>query len=126
MSGWVVVLMEPLNPVEIESKIRELSNRIAKGVKVASDLYSEFLAADRVFDAEFARAYLGAEGSIKDKEQSARLESMPEREARDVADAAYRYADRLAKALELELRALQSIGASVRAMYGVAGRGEGA
>jgi len=49
---------------------------------------------------------------------------MGEREARDVAEAAFKYADRRAKALELELRALQSIGASVRSMYAVAGRGE--
>jgi hypothetical protein len=49
-----------------------------------------------------------------------------QRHERDVADAAHRFADRQARALENELRALQSVGASIRAMYGVAGRGEGA
>lgn len=46
------------------------------------------------------------------------------RERRDLADAEWRYADRQAHAWELELRAEQSIGASVRSMYAVAGRGE--
>lgn len=117
---------QPLNPVEIESAIRELNTRIAKGVRVFSDRYSEFLEADRHFDREYAQAYLAADGSIKDKEQSAKIQTMPAREERDIAEVAYKHADRLAKALELELRAYQSIGASIRAMYGTAGRGEGA
>lgn len=114
----------PLNPVQIEEHIRELVNRIAKGIQVCSQRYSEFLEADRAFDREYAQAYLSADGSIKDKEQTARIETMPAREERDVADAAYRHADRLAKALDLELRAYQSLGASVRQMYANAGRGE--
>ena len=51
---------------------------------------------------------------------------MDEREARDVAEIAYRHADKIHKALDSELRAWQSIGASVRQQYAVAGRGEGA
>lgn len=117
---------QPLNPGQIETAIRELVNRIAKGITVCSRRYSEFLESDRHFDREYAGAYLAAEGSIKDKEMQAKIETMPAREERDIAEAAYRHADRLAKALELELRAYQSIGASIRAMYGVAGRGEGA
>lgn len=115
----------PLNPVQIEDHIRELVTRIAKGIKVCSERYESFLEADRLFDREYAQAYLDAEGSIKDKEMQAKLATMPAREERDIADAAYRYADKLAKALELELRAYQSIGASVRQAYQVAGRGEG-
>ena len=116
----------PLNPVEIEQKISELSQRIAKGVMICSTAYENFLHADREFDLAYARAYLTSEGSIKDKEMHARLISADERMARDVAEVAYKKTDRTAKALESELRAIQSIGASVRAMYGVAGRGEGA
>ena len=118
-------MSEPLNPVQIESAIRELVTRIAKGIKVCSERYSGFLEADRHFDREYAQAYLAAGGSIEDKKRQATIDTMPAREERDVADAAYRHADRLAKALELELRAYQSIGASVRSMYSVAGRGEG-
>lgn len=114
----------PLNPVQIEHAIRELVNRISRGIQICSERYKVFLEADRNYDREYAQSYLAAQGSIKDKEHTAKLETMPAREERDIADAAYRHADRLAKALELELRAYQSIGASVRQMYGVAGRGE--
>lgn len=116
----------PLNPVEVENLIRDISNRIAKGVKVVSDRYGIYLEADREYDRAYASAYLAAEGSIKDREHKATLECIAQRQVRDVAEVAYKHADRLAKALELELRAIQSIGASVRQMYAVAGRGEGA
>lgn len=122
----MTVVSDPLNPVQIEAHIRELVDRIARGIKVCSDRYQAFQTADREFDREYASAYLAADGSIKDKDAKAKLETMDAREARDVAEAAHRHADRLAKALELELRAYQSIGASVRSMYAVAGRGEGA
>ena len=113
-----------LNPVDIETAIRDISERIAKGVPITSKRYREFLDADREFDRAYASAYLHAEGSIKDKEMTARLETMTQREVRDIAEVAYRHADRLSKALEGELRATQSLGASVRMMYSVAGRGE--
>ena len=114
----------PLNPVDIEQNIRTLSSRIAKGVGVVDEAYRAFLDSDRLFEAAYARAYLSADGPVEDRKQAARVKTMGEREARDVAEAAFKYADRRAKALELELRALQSIGASVRSMYAVAGRGE--
>ena len=113
-----------LNPVQIEAMIRDISERIAKGVPITSRRYKAFLEADREFDRAFAAAYLAAEGSIKDREMQARLDTLEAREKRDLAEVAYKHADRLAKALEGELRAMQSVGASVRAMYGVAGRGE--
>ena len=106
-----------LNPVEVEQRILELSNRIAKGVAVVTDALKARDESARNFDKEYAAAFLGAEGAVKERE-------MPAREEKELAEAAYRYSDRLAKALELELRALQSVGASVRAMYSVAGRGE--
>lgn len=118
--------MQPLNPVQIEQHILELTNRISKGIRVFSDRYAAFLEADREFDRAYAHAYLSAEGSIKDKEKKATLETIEEREARDVADIAYRQSDKLLRALDSELRAWQTLGASVRQQYAVAGRGEGA
>ncbi|EOM77665.1 hypothetical protein DW322_08700 [Rhodococcus rhodnii] len=112
------------NPVEIESSIRECANRIAKGVTVCANAYTQFLAADRSYDAAFARAYLTAAGPAHEKKYAAELDTAAERETRDTADAAYQYANRQARALEAELRAWQSVGASVRSMYQVAGRGE--
>lgn len=116
--------IDVLNPVNIEQRIRDISARIANSAQVCNDRYIAFLGADRAYDQAFAGAYMGHEGPAHEKKYAAELATLPEREARDMTDAAYKYADRLAKALESELRAYQSIGASVRAMFGVAGRGE--
>lgn len=113
-----------VNPVTVEQNIRTCSERITNGVMVCDERYRAFLAADRVYDAAYARAYTDHNGPSHEKRYAAELATQKEREARDTADAAYRYADRHAKALESELRAWQSVGASVRQMYGVAGRGE--
>ncbi|NKS42266.1 hypothetical protein GS496_18450 [Rhodococcus hoagii] len=112
------------DPVSVENAIRECANRIAKGVTICGNQYATFLAADRAYDQAFARAYIDAGGAAHERKYIAELATVEEREARDVADAAYRYSDRQAKALEAELRAMQSVGASIRSMYGVAGRGE--
>jgi hypothetical protein len=113
-----------LSPVQIETAIRNVSNRISESVSVCSERYSTFLAADRAYETAFARAYLAHNGPAHEKKHAAVLATDTEREARDVADVAYRFADRLAKALESELRALQSVGASIREQYRVAGVGE--
>lgn len=112
---------EVLNPVDIERAIRELANRISNGVRVVSDRYRDFLDADRAYEQAFARAYMAAEGPAHERKYAAELTTGREREVRDAADVMYRYADRQAKALENELRAYQSIGASVRAMYASGG-----
>ncbi|RVW03026.1 hypothetical protein [Rhodococcus xishaensis] len=112
------------DPVSIERAIGECANRIAKGVTVCSNTYSAFLDADRGYDQAYAKAYLEAGGAAHERKYVAELATVEEREGRDLAEAAYRYADRQARALEAELRAWQSVGASVRSMYAVAGRGE--
>lgn len=113
-----------LDPVSIEDAIREIANRIGKGVVVVNRRYEEFLTADREYDRAYARAYLDGDFPAHERKHRAELATGEARQVRDVADAAFRFADRTAKALEAELRAHQSLGASVRSMYGVAGRGE--
>lgn len=114
------------NPVAVENAIRECATRIAKGVTICGQTYADWLTADREYDLAFARAYVSATGPAHERKYTAELATRTEREKRDVADATYRVADRRARALEAELRALQSVGASIRQMYTVAGRGEGA
>lgn len=114
----------PTSPESVEQAIRETSNRIAEGVRICSDRYEVFLAADREYDRLYAHAYLAADGPAHSKRWEAEIATTEAREARDVADASYRYADRTARALDAELRAWQSVGASVRSMYATAGRGE--
>lgn len=118
--------MEPLNPVQIEQTIRELSNEIAKEVRTLTDAHKAFLAAEREYDRVYAEQYFLAQGSVEDRKQRAKYESLSAREAKDVADVAYQYSRNKARSLEEQLRAMQSVGASVRSMYAVAGRGEGA
>ncbi len=111
-------MTDVLNPVEIESAIRHVAERIAKGVRVCSETYAAKLSAERDYEQAFARAYLRHDGPQTEKKHAAVLATVTECEARDLADVAYRYAASTARALEDELRALQSVGASVRAMYG--------
>lgn len=115
------LMTDVLNPVDIETSIRNCSDRIANGVRVCSERYDAFLKADAAYDQAFARAYMAFQGPQAEKKYSAELATADERAARDAADVAYKYADRQAKALESELRSWQSVGASVRAMYSVAG-----
>lgn len=115
---------EVWNPADVEAGIREVSGRIANGVSVCNATYIAFQKADHAYDLAFARAYMAHTGAAHERKYAAELATEEERKARDTADAAYRYADRQAKALTEELRALQSVGASIRAMYGTAGRGE--
>lgn len=118
--------MTDYNPVRIETDFRDCANRIAKGVPVCAKRCEDFLAADRVYDIAYAHAYMTANGAAHERKYQAVLATQDQREARDVAEAAYKFADRKAKSLEDELRALQSLGASIRQAYAVAGRGEGA
>ncbi|MGI5223011.1 hypothetical protein [Nocardia sp. CA-290969] len=112
------------NPVKIEEAIRGVANQIANSVTACGDAYIAFLKADHEYDVAYAHAYLNAPGPAHGKRYDAELATINERRARDVADATYKHADRRAKALDAELRAWQSVGASVRSMYGAAGRGE--
>lgn len=116
--------MSELTPVAIERHILDLSNRIAKSAAVCNERYGAFLDAGREFDRAFAQAYLDHDGPQAEKRYAAELATTVEREARDVADAAHRYADRLSKALQSELLAYQSLNKSLLAQYQVAGVGE--
>lgn len=111
------------NPVRIETAIRQCANSIAKSVSVCGEAYAGYLDADREYDAAYARAYLNATGPVHARKYTAELATQTERARRDVADATYQVANRRARALEAELRALQSVGASIRQAFEVAGRG---
>jgi hypothetical protein len=106
------------NPVDIEQRIEEISNRIAAGVRVVTAAEREARAKKRAFDLAYAYAYKQADGSIKEREYTADIQTMPHREEADNAEIAFRHAERTAKALEKELFAWQSINGNVRAMYG--------
>lgn len=114
----------PITPEQVEAAIQGVSTRIGRGVRVCDERYKAFMQADHAYDLAFARAYMAYTGPQHAKKYYAVIETEEERTVRDAAEVAYKHADRLAKALESELRAYQSVGASVRAMFQVAGRGE--
>jgi 16S rRNA G527 N7-methylase RsmG len=117
----VVDTDEPVNPVQVEAALREIANRIAKGVKVVDERLRAYKQAKREYDQAFARAVLAADGAVALKKYRAVIETADLAEKVDIAETSLSYARETAKALEKELDALRSIGASTRAMYGTAG-----
>jgi len=115
---------EAYNPVAVENHIHEIANRIAKGVLVRSDTYEKYQLAALAHDEAYAYAFDHAEGNQYSKKYSATLETVEQKRAMVVAEVAWKRAEFLAKALELELGATQSISKSVLATYGAAGVGE--
>lgn len=117
---------EPLNPVQVEQRIMKLSNLISAGVRQVTNALRDYRRADAAYDRAKAHAQLAAEGkTVADREAQVELATVDERDAKDVAEVAYSHVNRRVKAFERELDAIRSIGASVRSMYSVAGRGEG-
>lgn len=112
--------LAPLSPEQIETAIERCRRRIAAGVRVVSDAEDAARAARRAHDRAYAAAFLAHDGPQTEKRYGAELapEVIATRDARDVAELAYRHAERLADALASELRALQSINRSVSTVYG--------
>lgn len=113
-----------LNPADAESKIAEISDRIARGVSVVTGAERDAKARRREFDLAYAHAYKKAEGPVHERRYTAEIAAMPHREAAENAEIAFRHAERTARALEKELAAWQSINSNIRSMYGVAGVGQ--
>lgn len=109
-----------LNPVDVERTIRETATEIAQNVRIVSNAEREARHTRVVYDRAFAEAYLAAVGPAHEKKYHAELATKAERDAMEIADLAYRHAERQSRALEGKLRAFQSIGASVRQMYAAA------
>lgn len=113
----------PVNPVDVENSIRDIVNEIALGVRTVSDALERYRAAERAYDLAFARAYMRHTGPAHERKYEAEIATEAERAARDVAEVAWRYAERVAKSQESELSGWQTIAKSIVAMYGAAGRG---
>ena len=113
-----VVRGDVFNPTDVEKKIEETANRIAAGVKIVTGCEKEMKARKRDFALAYANAYKNADGSVKDREYTADIKTMPHREDADNAEIAYKHATRTADALEKELFAWQAILKSVNAMFG--------
>lgn len=111
-----------LNPVDVENAIRDAVATVAEGVAVVSARLEQYRKAQREYDLAWAHAYMGAGGNMEERKQSAVIACRVLRESLDVAEVAWRYAERRAKAAESTLSAYQTISRSVQAMYGAVGR----
>ena len=119
--------MREWNPASIEQAIYEASQRISTGVMKADTAFRAFQRADHDFDIAEAKAYLALNGMpvhARKFEVTLNEDVQAARDARDVAEAAYKLMDRNMKAIQGELDALRSIGTSVRQAYATAGIGE--
>jgi len=110
-------MADVLNPVDLENRIQEIARRIHEGVSVVTKAEREAREKRRLFDLAYARAYLDHDGAVHAKRYAADLATGQERQDAEVAEVSFRHTERTARALENELRATQSIGASVRSMY---------
>lgn len=113
-----------LNPAQCEAWIRQVSDRIAKSVRIVTEAEKNMLDAKRDFDLAFAHSFKNAQGSEHLRRQTAVIDAMPFREKADNALIAFKFAQRKAEGLERELFAAMSINKSVRGMYAAAGTGE--
>lgn len=112
---------EVANPVTVEERMTYCSGKIHEGVSICDERYRLFLEADHAYDVAFAQAMVDQAGAIALRKYHAELATKKERKARDDAQAAYRYAERRARAFVDELGSWQSVNKSVLAMYGAAG-----
>lgn len=110
-------MSDVLNPADLESQIQGISRRIHEGVKVVTAAEREAREQRRLYDLEYARAYMGHDGPAHERRYAAESATTELRQAAEIAEVAFRHAERTARALENELRATQSIGASIRQMY---------
>jgi hypothetical protein len=111
-----------LNPVDSEQWIRDVSDRIARGVRVVTAAEREAKARRRECDLAYAYAYRQSAGlPAHERRYAADITAMPHREAAETAEVAYRHAERTARALERELMAAMAVNSNIRTMYGAAG-----
>ena len=118
---------EDLNPVKVEKRIQELVQSLSDALVEWRELFRASKKADRDFDQAFALAKIsvGSDVPYNDRGQHALLKTMAQREAKDVADEAFQYAERRLDAVKKALSAWQSLSNSMRTAYQNAGRIDG-
>lgn len=114
-------MADVLNPVIIEAAIRDAVQTVTEGVEQVTIRLAAYREAERVFDLKWARVYMSATGPVEQRKQTCIIETEEEKVALDVAEVAYKYADRRTRAAESTLSAYQTLAKSVIAMYNVAG-----
>lgn len=115
---------EVVTPADLEQRIAFYTDQINQGVAIISEREGEAKRLQRELDREFARQYLAADGPQTEKRYRAELETAQLRADAEVAQLAFRHAERQMRSLETQLSAWQTIAKSLLASMGPAtGRG---
>lgn len=112
------------SPVAIERRLADIDHAISVGVDALADAYDRYADLKNRVEIETARAYMSYSGPAHAKKYAAILATEQLRYELAIADGAYHRSKWKNEGFSEQLKAVQSIGASVRAQYGVAGRGE--
>jgi hypothetical protein len=116
---------QEVNPVSIETIIRDVSNEIARGVNIVSTRLAKFRAAEGAYEVAYSTRFMAHDGPQTEKRHAAVLATVELRKRKDEAEVLYKHAATAMSALEKELTAWQTINKTVMAMYGAAGTGQG-
>ena len=111
------------SPVAVEQRLAYIDDQITQGVDALAEAYSKYAHAKNELEKANARAFMNYSGALGAKKYAAIVATTELRDQLTVADIAYHYAKTRSEALKDQLSAVQSIGASVRAQYEIAGRG---
>lgn len=110
---------QPETLMGLEVEMRNIIDWITKAVTATHEAYTVKLAAEQAYRVAYARAYVTAAGPQTEKRYAADLATCEEANARDVADAAHRYAADKARALKDRLDAVRSINSTIRSAGGL-------
>lgn len=113
-----------LDPVQVETRIQELVGSLSNALLEWKRHFGGWKKAEREFDAAYAAAKIAVSADVpyNDRGQHATIATMKEREAKDVAEEAFKYAEQRLSAVRSALSAWQSIGKSVGEAYRNANR----
>ncbi|AMU74021.1 hypothetical protein [Mycobacteroides abscessus] len=115
-------MAEPTNPVEIESRIRDVVAFISKGTRVVRQARDEYLAAKRAYQLGLAASRQSEQGTRADREDKALLANAELWESMDTAEVTMKYAQDKKSDLESELSGLQTSARLIAQEYNVSGR----
>lgn len=115
---------EDLNPVRVEQRIQELVQTLSNVLTVWRERYGQWKEAEREFDKAYAIARINVDQDVpyNDRKYHADVATMEQREVKEVAEGAFKYAEQRLAVVRSALSAWQSIGRSVNEAYRNAGR----
>lgn len=115
---------EDLTPIRVETRIQQLVDALSKALVTWKKSFGIWKTAERDYDVAFAKAKINVSSDVpyNDRGHHATVATIKEREAKDVAEEAFKYAEKCLDATRSALSAWQSIGKSVTDAYRNAGR----